>query len=171
MTRRGFLAAAVAAKEVRINAPYVPTAPEVVDAMLRMARISPSDVVYDLGSGDGRIVIAAAKQYGARAVGIELDPEKVLESRRLAQEAGVAGRVRFETGDIFEADIREATVVTLYLLPGVLAELRDKLVRDLAPGTRIVSHSFRMGSWEPEVKIRLRKNLDVLYLWRVPGKR
>jgi predicted O-methyltransferase YrrM len=120
--------------------PYVPTPEEVVAAMLAVARVGKNDVLYDLGSGDGRIVIAAARQFGTRATGIDIDPQRIQEADANARKAGVTDRVRFILGDIFEADIREATVVTLYLLPAVNARLRPKLLRELRPGTRIVSH-------------------------------
>src|SRR5581483_5933160 len=133
-----------------INAPYVSTPPEVVNAMLKLAGVKNGDTVYDLGCGDGRIVIAAAKQYGARGVGIDLNPELVRLARANADKEGVSGLLRFETGDVFEADIREATVVMLYLLPDINRRLQPKLVKDLRPGTRVVSHDFDMGSWKPE---------------------
>ncbi len=149
----------------RPDVPYVPTPEEVVDEMLKLANVSKSDVVYDLGCGDGRIVIAAAK-LGARAVGVDIDSERIAESRENAKKAGVADRVKFIEGDLFETDIREATVVMLYLLPEVNLRLRPKLLRDLKPGTRVVSHNYGMGDWEPE------KTLDIgnhiLYYWTIP---
>ena len=129
---------------------YVPTPPEVVDEMLRMAKIRPWDVLYDLGSGDGRIAIAAARQYGIRAVGIDIDPQRIAEANENARAAGVANKVRFILGDLFQADISEATVVTLYLLDSLNEKLRPKLLRELQPRTRIVSHAFRMGDWQPQ---------------------
>jgi SAM-dependent methyltransferase len=131
-----------------LDVPYEPTAPQVVDAMLRLAGVGPGDVVYDLGCGDGRIVIAAAK-LGARAVGVDLDPERVREARANARAAGVEGRVEFREGDLFEADLRPATVVMLYLWPEVNLRLRPKLLAELRPGTRVVSHAHAMGDWEP----------------------
>jgi ribosomal protein L11 methylase PrmA len=118
--------------------------------MLEMAKVSSKDVVYDLGCGDGRIVVAAAKSYGSRGVGIDIDPKRIAEARALAQAEGVTDLVSFRLEDLFEADIREATVVTLYLLTSLNERLRPKLWRDLKVGTRIVSHAFDMGTWKPE---------------------
>ncbi len=129
---------------------FVPTPEEVVEEMLKLAKVQKTDVVYDLGCGDGRTVIMAAKQFGARAVGIDIDPQRIEESRANAREAGVADQVTFITGDLFEADISEATVVTLYLLNRLNMKLRPKLWRELKPGTRVVSHAFSMGDWEPD---------------------
>ena len=130
---------------------YVPTPPRVVDAMLEIAGVKQSDVVYDLGAGDGRIVIAAAKKYGARGVGIELDPALVQKATANAAAAGVSDRVRFVTQNLFASDVSEATVVTLYLLQSINERLRPKLVRELKPGTRVVSHVFNMGpEWPPQ---------------------
>ena len=147
---------------------FVPTPDEVVEAMLRLAEVDANDVVYDLGSGDGRIPIAAARRFGARGVGIDLDPELVAQATRSAQEAGVADRVRFVEGDIFESDISPATVVTLYLLTSINERLRPKLQKELRPGTRIVSHQFRMGDWDPEREIVI--DFRPLFLWRVPKR-
>jgi len=146
---------------------FVPTRQPIVDAMLRLARVGPDDVVYDLGSGDGRIVIIAAQKYGARGVGIELVPRLVEMSRDLAREGAVADRVTFIEGDLFSADISEATVVTLYLSPSINRQLLPKLKRELRPGTRIVSRQFRFGSWVPEVTVRADDGTD-LFLWTVP---
>jgi SAM-dependent methyltransferase len=134
-----------------LDVPYVPTPQEVVDKMLEMAKVKQGDVVYDLGCGDGRIVITAAQRHGARGVGVDLDPERITEARANARQAGVADRVTFRTQDLFKTDIREASVVTLYLLPEVNQRLKPKLQKELKPGTRIVSHSFSMGDdWPPE---------------------
>jgi SAM-dependent methyltransferase len=131
--------------------PYVPTPQDVVDKMLDMAKVTGNDVVYDLGCGDGRIVITAARRFGARGVGIDLNPERIAEANANAHEAKVTRKVKFTTGDLFQADFSEATVVTLYLLPQVNAALRPQLWRQLAVGTRIVSHEFGMGeAWPPE---------------------
>ena len=131
--------------------PYVPTPQDVVDKMLAMAKVGAKDVVYDLGCGDGRIVITAAKRFGARGVGIDLNPERIAEANANAREAKVTGKVQFRTGDLFEADFSEATVVMLYLLPQVNAALRPQLWRQLKAGTRVVSHEFDMGDeWPPE---------------------
>jgi SAM-dependent methyltransferase len=147
---------------------FVGTPPPVVDAMLDMAGIRPGDVLYDLGSGDGRIPIAAAKRHGIRAVGIEIDPEMVAEARANARKAGVSHLVTFVERDLFLADITEASVVTLYLLDRLNLQLRPKLLRDLVPGTRIVSHQFGMGDWRPEAARQVGRS-DV-YLWRVPAR-
>ena len=148
------------------DVPYVPTPQRVVDRMLELAEVSEDDVVYDLGSGDGRIVITAARDYGARGVGIEIDSALVREARANADSAGVADRVEFRQGDLFEADLSEATAVTLYLLPSVNLKLRPKLLRELAPGTPIVSHDFDMDDWEPEQTVQ--EGSSTIYFWRVP---
>lgn len=144
---------------------YVPTPPEVVEAMLKVAKVGPKDVVYDLGCGDGRIVVTAAKEYGARGVGIDIDPERIREAEANAQANGVTDKVKFHLEDLFEADISDATVVTLYLLPSLNLKLRPKLWKELKVGTRIVSHAFDMGDWEPE------QQLDVdgrtVYFWTI----
>ena len=145
---------------------FVGTPPEVVDAMLQGAGVKSPDVVYDLGSGDGRILIAAAKKYGARGVGIEIDPAQIKIAEENARKAGVSNKVRFVKADLFEADIREATVVTLYLLEELNVKLRPKLVRELKPGTRIVSHRWRMGDWVPEKAMRVGDR--AVYFWTIP---
>jgi SAM-dependent methyltransferase len=147
---------------------YVPTPETVVVEMLRLADVTATDIVYDLGSGDGRIPITAARRFGARGVGIDLDPKLVAQATRNAADAGVADRVRFVEADIFEADISNATVVTLYLLTSINERLRPKLLRELKPGTRIVSHQFRMGDWQPEREIVF--EYRPLFLWRVPAR-
>jgi len=146
--------------------PYVETPRAVVDSMLAMAGVTESDVVYDLGSGDGRIPIIAAEEYGARGVGIEIQERLVDTARAKARAAGVADRVEFRRQDLFEADISEATVVTLYLLPEVNMKLRPKLFRELEPGTWVVSHGFDMEEWLPlsTKEVRGRR----LFLWRIP---
>lgn len=151
----------------RKDVPYVPTGYASVDAMLRLAKVTSEDVVYDLGSGDGRIVIAAARDYGARGVGIDIDPALVEEARENAENEGVSDRVAFIEGDLFEADLREATVVTLYLLPEVNRRLRPKLFRELRPGTPVVSHAFMMGEWAPDEFQEVED--DRLYLWIMPA--
>ena len=148
------------------DVPYVPTPEPVVDQMLEMAEVDETDVIYDLGSGDGRIVIRAAQKYGARGVGIEIDPKRVREARQNARDAGVANLVEFRQGDLFEADISEATVVTLYLLPSVNQKLRPKLFEQLAPGTPVVSHDFDMGRWAPERTVDM--DGDTVYRWTIP---
>jgi cyclopropane fatty-acyl-phospholipid synthase-like methyltransferase len=132
---------------------YVPTPPRVVDAMLKLAGVTDKDVVYDLGCGDGRIPIAAALQYGARGVGIDIDPKRIEEANENAKAAGVTGKVTFITQDLFVADIHDATVVTLYLLPSLNERLMPKLKKELKPGTRVISHAFDMGfAWPPDEK-------------------
>lgn len=145
---------------------FVPTRYEVADAMLKLARVGPADVVYDLGSGDGRLVILAAQKYGARGVGIELDPPLVEIARQIAREGDVADRATFVEGDLFTADVSAATVVTLFLSPGVNARLEEKLKRELRPGTRIVSHQFAIGGWPPDQTIRAADG-TTLFLWIV----
>lgn len=148
------------------DVPYVTTPAAVVDSMLMLADVTRHDVVYDLGSGDGRIPIRAAQKYGARGVGIEIRPDLVEQARQSAREAGVADRVAFRQGDLFEADLSGATVVTLYLLPAVNVDLRPKLLRELQPGARVVSRNFDMGSWTPDRTVEVGGN--TLYLWRIP---
>jgi cyclopropane fatty-acyl-phospholipid synthase-like methyltransferase len=148
---------------------YVPTPQPVVEAMLDLAQVTSTDVVYDLGSGDGRIVITAAKKYGARGVGIEMDPALVKRARENAAAAGVGTRVRFFTADLFNTDLRPATVVTLYLLQSINERLRPKLVRELKPGARIVSHVFNMGpEWPPQQTVTVDRSR--LFLWSMPHR-
>jgi SAM-dependent methyltransferase len=144
--------------------PYVPTPPEVVDAMLKLAGVTSADRLYDLGCGDGRIVIAAAKKYGARGTGIDIDPERIEDATRNAKENGVEDKVRFIQKDLFQAEISDATVVTLYLLSSVNMRLRPKLLKELKPGTRIVSHSFDMGDWKPEKEERVNGRRIMLWI-------
>ena len=158
------LAQAPAKKEPDVI--YVPTPQPVVEAMLDLAQVKPADVVYDLGSGDGRIVITAAKKYGAHGVGIEMDAALVKKARENATAAGVADRVRFVTADLFTTNLRPATVVTLYLLQSINERLRPKLVRELKPGARVVSHVFNMGpEWPPEQTIAIERSR--VFLWRL----
>lgn len=145
---------------------YVPTSNGVADAMLKLARVTSSDTVYDLGSGDGRIVIAAAKKYGARGVGIEIDPALVAAARKNAASAGVADRVTFRQEDLFKTDLSGATVVMLYLSTTTNMRLRGILQRQLKPGTRIVSHRFAMGDWKPDAEER--HEGTNIYLWTIP---
>jgi tRNA G37 N-methylase Trm5 len=146
---------------------YVPTPQNVVDAMLKLANVHSGDVVYDLGCGDGRIVVTAAKQFGVRGVGIDINPERIAEAQENAQKNGVANRITFRNEDLFEADIKEASVVTLYLLTSLNLKLRPKLWRDLRPGTRIVSHNFDMGDWKPEKQMEV--DGHTIYFWTVPA--
>lgn len=139
------------AQEPRLDVPFVPTPQPVVDRMLDLAKVKPDDLIYDLGSGDGRIVITAAKRYGARGIGIDLDPQRIREARANAREAGVEGKVQFINGDLFKTDLSSASVVTLYLLNSVNRDLRPQLWKQLKVGTRVVSHAFDMGNeWPPE---------------------
>jgi ribosomal protein L11 methylase PrmA len=145
---------------------YIPTAQPVVDAMLEAADVTNSDVVYDLGSGDGRIVITAAKKFGARGVGVEIDAGLVKKATENAAAAGVTERVRFVNQNLFDANIGEATVVTLYLLQSLNERLRPKLVRELKPGTRVVSHVFNMGpEWPPEKSLQV--GASRIYVWTI----
>ena len=166
----GTVATPVPKKE--LDVPYVPTPQTVVDEMLAMAEVTGNDVLYDLGSGDGRIPITAAKKFGTRGVGIDLNPVRVREANENAKEAGVTDKVRFTEGDLFQQDFSEATVVTLYLLPDVNIKLRPKLLA-MKPGTRVVSHNYNMGDWDPE-KMKTMKTPDGvehhIYFWRVPEK-
>ena len=149
-----------------VPTPYLPSTTVAVDEMLRLADVGPNDLVVDLGSGDGRLVIAAAKDYGARGLGIELDPKLVAESRDNARKEGVEGRVAFQQGDVLTADYRDATVVTLYLLPNLVEKLKPRLL-DLRPGTRLVAHDYGFGDWQPDRRINISKNY-LLYV--VPAK-
>lgn len=152
---------------------YYPTPPETVAEMLRMAQIKKGDVLYDLGSGDGRIPIAAATQYGIRAVGIEIDPKLVTEAEESAVKANVSQLVRFRNEDMFRVNYSEATIVTLYLSEKLNVLLRPKLLSELRPGSRILSHDFRMGDWKPEQTVRVPwgKLYRTVYLWTVPTRR
>jgi|SRR5688572_3742373 len=161
------LAQEVAEQPFKKDVPYVPTPEPIVELMLDMAGVGPKDVVYDLGSGDGRIVIAAARR-GARGVGIDIDPERVREANANAKKAGVTDKVKFIEGDLFDADIDDATVVTMYLLTDVNLKLRPKLLSELKPGSRIVSQTFDMGDWEPEKTQEI--GFTKVYYWTVPSK-
>jgi SAM-dependent methyltransferase len=149
-----------------VPTPYLPSTSVAVDEMLRLADVGHNDLVVDLGSGDGRLVIAAAKYYGARGLGIELDPKLVAESQDNARKEGVEGRVAFRQGDVLTADYRDATVVTLYLLPNLVEKLKPRLL-DLKPGTRIVAHDYGFGDWQPDRRVNISKNY-LLYV--VPAK-
>ena len=151
--------------------PYVPTHELVVAEMLKVAKVGKNDVLYDLGSGDGRIPITAAKKFGTRGVGVDIDPARITEARANAVKAGVADKVKFMQQDLFETDIKEATVVTLYLLPDVNLRLRPKLLADLKPGTRVVSHNYDMGDWKPLQTITVKVPEEhTIYYWVVPPK-
>jgi SAM-dependent methyltransferase len=150
-----------------VPTPYLPSTPMNVDEMLRAAGVGPRDVVYDLGSGDGRIVIAAARDYGARGVGVEIDPDLVRESMENARRAGVSARTEFRVGDVFKADLREATVVTMYLLTALVERLKPKLLAELEPGTRIVAHDYGFAGWKPDRRVTISKTY---YLYVVPAR-
>jgi SAM-dependent methyltransferase len=155
-------------EKIKLDVPYEPSSEEVVRTMLEIAQVGKDDLVYDLGCGDGRIVIAAAQKAGARGVGVDLDPERIKESLGNARQANVANRVQFFQQDLFQTDIGKATVVMLYLWPEVNLKLRPKLLRELKPGTRVVSHSHNMGSWEPDQTITVPQGHNV-YFWEIPA--
>jgi hypothetical protein len=161
-----------------LDTPYVPTPQPVVDRMLDLAKVRSGDMLIDLGSGDGRMVITAATKYGARGFGVEIDPRLVQRSNEAAAKAGVAGRVKFLQQDLFKTDFHEADVLTLYLLPDVNLALRPKILAELKPGARVVSHDYGMGDWRPDAQetvsapdktVGVRKESQV-YLWTVPAK-
>ena len=176
MKRRDFLGAAAALAAgcstpgVKLDVPYVVTPYPVVDEMLRLAKVGQSDVVFDLGCGDGRIVIAAAERHGARGVGIDIDPRRIEEANEGARRAGVADRVRFAVQDLFETDFSSATVVTLYLFPELNAKLRPKLLADLRPGALVVSHQFGIAGWTAQdgARIYVGDTVHEVFLWVVP---
>ena len=167
LSAAGALFTSAGAATLDIPTPYVPSTETNVDEMLRLAQVQPGDVVYDLGSGDGRIVIAAARDWGARGVGIEIDPKLVAESRDRAQREGVANRVSFREGDVLKAPVGEATVITMYLLTGLVNRLQPKLLAELKPGTRIVAHDYPFSEWKPDRHVRVSKSF---YLYVVPAQ-
>lgn len=148
---------------------YVPTPQEVVDKMLALAKVTKDDVIYDLGSGDGRIPITAAQKFGTKGVGIDINPERIQEANANAQKAGVSDRVKFLNQDLFSSNFSEATVVTLYLLPELNVKLRPQLFKQLKPGTRVVSHDFDMGDWKPDQVVQTQDGSNI-YLWTIPEK-
>lgn len=150
------------------DVPYVPTPQRVVNQMLAIADVNKNDVLYDLGSGDGRIVITAAQKFGTRGVGIDINPERIAEARNNARTAKVTDLVEFRQQDLFQTDISAATVVTLYLLPEVNAKLLPKLLKELKPGTRVVSHAFKIGDWQPQRVEQI--DGSTIYYWVVPSK-
>jgi methyltransferase family protein len=180
-----FLAAALLSVHARaqgmekeLDTPYVPTPQAVVDRMLELAKVRSGDLLIDLGSGDGRMVITAATKFGARGFGVEIDPRLVRRSNEAAAQAGVADRVKFLQQDLFKTDFREANVLTLYLLPDVNLALRPKILSELRPGARVVSHDYAMGDWRPDAQetvpapdktVGMRKESQV-YLWTVPAQ-
>jgi SAM-dependent methyltransferase len=153
------------------DAPYHGTPPEVVDAMLRMAGVHAGDVVYDLGCGDGRIVIAAVRTPGVRGVCVELDPQRLRWARDAAESAGVSALISFVQGDLFEVPLADASVVTLYLMRPANLRLRPKLLRELRPGARVVSQTFDMGNWEADRTERIGQPPRTVYLWTIPVPR
>ena len=157
---------AIGAAAQSYDVPYVPTPQVVVDEMLRLAEVTSSDYVVDLGCGDGRIAVTAAAFFGARAMGIDIDPGRIAESNANAREAKVTGRVEFLNADLFDVDISRATVVTMYLLPEINLKLRPRLLATLKPGTRIVSHDFHMGDWKPDRAVSVQKSI---YYWVIPA--
>lgn len=178
MRRRAFLGAALATFSgcstpgVKLDAPYVVTPYPVVDEMLRLAQVRPGDVLYDLGCGDGRIVIAAAERFGARGVGVDIDPRRIAEAQAAARSAGVAERVRFAVQDLFQTDFSQASVVALYLFPEMNARLKPKFLSELRPGARIVSHQFGIAGWAPDdgANVRVGEDLHQVFLWVVPPR-
>ena len=161
-----FVSAGMAkAQKYDLDVPYVPTRPAVVQAMLEMAEVKPGDVLYDLGCGDGRIVVAAAKDFGATGKGFDIDPQRIAEANANAQKAGVQDQVSFTETNLFSVDLSEASVITLYLLPDVNMQLRSKILA-LKPGTRIVSHAFDMGDWKPDATRSVEG--ATIYFWTVP---
>jgi trans-aconitate methyltransferase len=159
-------AACAAAQSRTPDVIFVPTPQELVEDMLRLADVKKGDVLYDLGSGDGRIPITAARKYGIRAVGIDIDPDRIREAVQNANKANVARLVEFRQEDLFQSNFREATVVTLYLLPDLNLKLRPRLLAELRPGTRVVSHQFDMGDWKPGKKLEV--NGRMVYFWVIP---
>jgi SAM-dependent methyltransferase len=153
-----------------LDVPFVPTNQPTVEAMLRIANVGPNDYVIDLGSGDGRILITAARLRGARGFGVDLDPRRVKEATENAKIAGVADRVQFFQRNLFDTRISEASVLTMYLLPRVNLELRPRLLAELKPGTRVVSHDFDMGDWEPDLKLSVRGTGSQVYFWVIPAR-
>lgn len=149
----------------QLDVPYVPTNQKVVDAMLELAQVKGDDILYDLGCGDGRIVVTAAQRYGTKGTGVDIDPQRISEANANAEKANVTDKVKFIEGNLFDVDMSDATVVTLYLLPDVNLKLKPKLLK-LKPGTRIVSHAFDMGDWKPEKTIRV--NGSTIHYWVVP---
>ena len=154
-------------EEEDIQVPYVPTPEKVVAEMLRVAGVKNGDVVYDLGSGDGRIVITAAKKFGVRGIGVDINPERIKEAEENAKKAHVTHLVRFHKNDLFQENLSQATVVTLYLLPSVNLKLKPKLFAELKPGTRIVSHDFDMGDWKPQKTITVDEHK--IFFWTIPA--
>jgi Cyclopropane fatty acid synthase and related methyltransferases len=155
--------------QIELDVPYVPTPTKVVEGMLELANVGGKDVVYDLGCGDGRIVITAAKEYGATGIGVDLNPERIAEANANAKEAGVESKVTFYEGNLFDFDFSKASVLTLYLLPDVNLTLKPKILAEMKPGSRVVSHAFDMGDWKPDKQITV--DGKTVYLWIVPERK
>jgi len=168
----GFAASGCSTPGVKLDAPYVSTPETVVKAMLRLAAVRRTDMVYDLGCGDGRIVIAAARDFGARGVGIDIDPRRIEEANAGARSAGVSGSVRFAVQDLFKTDFSEATVMTLYLYPELNMRLLPKLRAELRPGARVVAHQFGFSGWEPDMKETVWADMHAhqIYAWTMPPR-
>jgi len=156
------------AEEVKLDVPFVATPQAVVDAMLDLAQVTKDDYLIDLGSGDGRIPIAAARRFGTKGMGVDIDPARVYEANVNAANARVSDKVEFKQQDLFETDIRKATVLTLFLLPRLNLELRPRILSELKPGSRVVSNSFGMGDWKPDKTIKVEDR--TIYLWIIPDK-
>lgn len=157
------------AQQLVLDVPYVPTPQEVVDGMLELADVKKGEVVYDLGCGDGRIVITAAKKFGATGIGVDLNPERIEEANANSVEAKVTDKVTFHEGDLFNFDFSKADVLTLYLLPDVNLKLKPKILAEMKPGSRVVSHAFNMGDWEPDKSTTI--DGRNVYLWVIPEKK
>ncbi|MBX9759833.1 MAG: methyltransferase domain-containing protein [Beijerinckiaceae bacterium] len=153
----------------RLDVPFVPTPQQVVDKMLELANVQKTDFLIDLGSGDGRIPVTAAQRFGVRALGVDINPQRIKEANERAQAAAVTNLVEFRQADLFETDISQANVLTMYLLPSVNMKLRPKIWSDMKPGSRVVSHAFDMGDWAPEQKVTV--DGRTVYLWTVPPRK
>ena len=155
--------------QLNLDVPYVPTPMDVVEAMLDLGKVGKNDVVYDLGCGDGRIVVTAAKKYGATGIGVDLNPERIKEANENAKEKGVEKKQKFYEGNLFDFDFSKASVLTLYLLPDVNLQLKPKILAEMKPGSRVVSHAFDMGDWKPDKQISV--DGRTVYMWTVPNKK
>ncbi len=155
--------------QLNLDVPYVPTPMDVVEAMLDLGKVGKNDVVYDLGCGDGRIVVTAAKKYGATGIGVDLNPERIKEANENAKEKGVEKKVKFYEGNLFDFDFSKASVLTLYLLPDVNLQLKPKILAEMKPGSRGVSDAFDMGDWKPDKQISV--DGGTVYMWTVPNKK